>query len=367
MIGEAYAWARAGVIPAEGIGSAVTALTDPVGAAGQPTHHRLMMLDGWRALSILSVLAAHMLPLGAKTWGLNEAAGVLGMAMFFTLSGFLIVSILQRDADVGRFLVRRVSRIVPLAWTVLAVTLPGQAVGTPVWIANFFFYANLPPFPLAPSSGHFWSLGVEVQFYLAIALAVLLLGRRGLWLVPIAAVAVTAGRIATGTEVSIVTWLRLDEILAGGILAQAMYSPDPRWRLILSRLPFWPVAVLAALSALSTVPSLAWLDYARPYLVTMMIGRTVVRPVAGLSPLLVSRPAAYVATISYALYIVHPFTMPGWLGSGTGWAKYAKRPLCFAIAFGVAHLSTFYFERRFIAWSHGFRRRSPTALGVAAR
>ena len=321
------------------------------------------MLDGWRAFSILAVLAAHMLPLGPARWHLNEAVATIGMAMFFTLSGFLIVSILTRDADVGRFLVRRISRIVPLAWTVLAVTLPWQAAGASVWMANFLFYANLPPFALAPWSGHFWSLGVEMQFYLGIALAVSVLGRRGLWLVPAAAIAVTAARVATGTEISIVTWLRVDEILAGGILALAIHGADPRWREHLSRVPFWPVAVLAALSALPGVPGLA---YARPYLVAVMIGITIRRPIAGVSPLLTSRPAAYVATISYALYIVHPFSELGWLGSGTGWAKYAKRPLCFAIAFGLAHLSTFHFERRFIAWSHRIGRRPVSPAGNGA-
>ena len=330
--------------------------SDPLPAPGAPGHHRLKMLDGWRALSILAVLAAHLLPLGPARWNVNAEAGVIGMAAFFTLSGFLIVSILRRDPDVGRFLVRRITRIVPLAWTVLAVTLPLQDVDARVWVANFLFYANLPPFPLAPWAAHFWSLGVEVQFYLAIALAVLVLGRRGLWLVPVAAVAVTAGRIATGTEVSIVTWLRVDEILAGGILALVVHGPDERWRRALARLPFWPVALLAMLS---TAPSLAWLDYARPYLVAAMIGITILRPIAGLSRLLESRPAAYVATVSYALYVIHPFTALGWLGSGTGWAKYAKRPLCFAITFGLAHLSTFHFESRFIAWSHRVGRRSP--------
>jgi len=62
--------------------------------------------------------------------------------------------------------------------------------------------------------------------------------------------------------------------------------------------------------------------------------------------------AAYLAKISYALYIIHHFTMFGWLSSGDVWTKYAKRPLAFAITFGLAHLSTFHFERRFIEWSH---------------
>ena len=344
-------------VPARTAHRPVTGIVDPTIAVGQPDGRRLRMLDGWRAISILSVLAAHMLPLGPSRWHVNGAAGTGGMAVFFTLSGFLIVSILLRDPDIGRFLVRRLARIVPLAWTALVLTLPFQHAGPSVWIANFLFYANLPPFLLAPWSPHFWSLGVEVQFYLAIALAVLVAGRRGLWLVPVAAAAVTAGRIATGTEVSIVTWFRVDEILAGGTLALIIHGSDGRWRRGLSRLPFWPVAILAVLS---TQWGPAWLSYLRPYLIAVNVGITVVRPVAGLSPMLESRPAAYLAKISYALYVIHEFTLVGLLGSGTGWAKYSKRPLCFAITFGLAHLSTFHFENWFIAWSHRFRRRPRT-------
>lgn len=321
-------------------------------------HGRLRMLDGWRAFSILVVLAAHMLPLGTHRWNLNGAIGVLGMAVFFTLSGFLIVSMLQRDPDVGRFLIRRLARIVPLAWTVLAVTLPFQGVVSSVWIANFLFYANLPPFPLAPWSAHYWSLGVEMQFYLAIAATILVLGRRGLWLVPVAGLLVTTVRIATGIELSIVTWFRLDEIMAGGTLALIVRGDcGARCHRWLARLPFWPVAILAILSA---EPSLTWLSYVRPYLVASAVGISVLRPIAGLSPLLESRAASYVARTSYAVYIIHPFTMLGWLGMGDVWIKYAKRLLSFAITFALAHWSTFHFETRFIAWSHRVRRRLPS-------
>ena len=55
----------------------------------------------------------------------------------------------------------------------------------PAWKANLFFYANLPPFYLDYTNGHFWSLCVEMQFYAAIAIVVALAGRRGLVLVPI--------------------------------------------------------------------------------------------------------------------------------------------------------------------------------------
>jgi peptidoglycan/LPS O-acetylase OafA/YrhL len=77
---------------------------------------RLPILDGLRAISILLVLAAHMLPLGPKVIALNSTAGAMGMSLFFALSGFLIASTLIHNADIREFLVRRLTRIVPLAY-----------------------------------------------------------------------------------------------------------------------------------------------------------------------------------------------------------------------------------------------------------
>ena len=73
----------------------------------------------------------------------------------------------------------------------------------------------------------------------------------------------------------------------------------------------------------------------------------------------------YIAEISYALYVIHPLTMAGWLGSGDTLEKYLKRPICFALTFGLSHLSTFRMERLFIAWgkhlSHRLENRHRSA------
>lgn len=332
-------------------------------AAAAPRSDRLRMLDGWRAISILAVLSGHMLPLGPARWAMNGAIAANGMAIFFTLSGFLIVSILHRDPNVPSFLIRRTMRIVPLAWTAIIVALALKQADAATWSANLLFYANLPPFRLIDWASHYWSLDLEMQFYAAIALAVLALGRGGLRLLPVAAILVTGLRLWTGTEISIVTWLRVDEILAGGLLALVIRGDAQavarRW---LPHIPFWPVALLVLLSTRS---ELGWLNYARPYLTATMVGITIVRPVRGVTPLLESRPAAYLAQVSYAVYIIHHFTLFGWLDSGEGLVKYAKRPLCFAITFVLAHLSTFHFENRFTDWAHRVTRRRPVPQRVA--
>jgi hypothetical protein len=85
---------------------------------------RLPVLDGWRGLSIVLVLAAHLLPLGPTGLDLNAAVAAAGMALFFTLSGFLITGFLLRNDNVDEFLISRLARIVPLAWLFLGWPRP---------------------------------------------------------------------------------------------------------------------------------------------------------------------------------------------------------------------------------------------------
>lgn len=163
------------------------------------TEKRLNVLDGWRGISISLVLAGHLLPLGPKNWEMNAAVAANGMVVFFVLSGFLITNLLLRDSHIGHFLVRRILRIVPLAWLVLTITLIFTGDNFTVWVRNLSFIANwFSQDSLIPAVGHFWSLSLEMQFYVGIALLVWLLGKRGLWFLPVLAAAVTLNRIHEG-------------------------------------------------------------------------------------------------------------------------------------------------------------------------
>ncbi|CAG0932144.1 hypothetical protein PLCT1_01980 [Planctomycetaceae bacterium] len=310
------------------------------------TASRLAVLDGWRAISILAVLAAHLLPLGPKSWQMNEAFGPFGMALFFTLSGFLITRFLLHHDSVTDFLIRRFFRILPLAWLAMAIALLMENAPSAAWLPHYLFYANLPPPQLTHVGSHLWSLCVEMQFYVGIALLVVALGKRGLYLIPLIAVAVTLHRIWAGTPVDIVTWRRVDEILAGSMLAMAhagKFGKAPeRW------LGAVNTYVLLGLLVLASHPAIEPLNYARPYIAALLVGTTLVNPPRRLEALLTSRVAAYIAAVSYALYVIHHLLIYTWLGSGEKIVKYLKRPLLFAATFALAHLSTFYFEQRCI-------------------
>ena len=291
-----------------------------------------------------------MLPVGPKVLRFNDMIATTGMSLFFILSGFLIVSMLSRNTNVASFLVRRVFRIVPLAWGFLIIFLMFNGANWEQWQANLLFYANLRPHYLLDNSNHFWSLCVEMQFYAAIALAVALAGRWGLILVPIVCLAVTATRIANGVPVATITWFRIDEILAGGCLALAFGSP--RVTKAAASLPTFTPFLLAPLLLASCHPALVPLNYARPYFAALLIGSTIVRSQDALQRLLSGRTLGYLAQISFALYVIHPMTYAGWMGQGDVVVRYTKRIGSFFMSFLFAHISTRYYEKYWIRLGH---------------
>jgi peptidoglycan/LPS O-acetylase OafA/YrhL len=306
------------------------------------------VLDGLRAISILLVLACHLLPLGPKELRLNEAAGAMGMSLFFALSGFLITSALIRNQNIHEFLTRRLARILPLAYAYTLVVFllfsfdPNSLLWTNLFVVNYLTqYLN-------DWNGHFWSLCVEMQFYLAIAVVVLAAGRKGLWIVWPACLTITLLRISAGAYMEIKTHLRVDEILSGACVA-TVYSNRLTFRV------FPAVMVIAALMwAISAWPLADALQYFRPYTTGLLLLAGLHYGAANPETLLASRPMRYIATISYALYVIHPATAHGWMSEGSTMTKYLlKRPISFALTFILAHLSTFYWENR---WQLAARR-----------
>jgi peptidoglycan/LPS O-acetylase OafA/YrhL len=311
---------------------------------------RIPVLDGLRAISILLVLGAHMLPLGPKPLQLNHTAGGMGMSLFFALSGFLITSTLLHNADLHEFLVRRLARIVPLAYayTFLVFTFVSFDPQAIIWTASFLL--NYFPDHMNSYNAHFWSLCVEVQFYLAIALVVLLAGQKGLWIVWPACLAVTALRVSAGAYTHIQTHLRVDEILAGACVA-TLYKDS--WRGCM-RFPTIIAGVAALLWFASGSPYAGWFQYLRPYATASLLAAVLCHHQTPLAGLLASAPMRYVAATSYALYVFHPLTIHGWWNQGTIFERYVlKRPISFIMTFAAAHFSTFYWER---LWQESARK-----------
>lgn len=140
-------------------------------------------IDGLRAIAVSLVIFNHL------GWSLFSG-GYIGVDIFFVISGYLITIILTRDIQaqqfsIARFYKKRVVRLAPAYFTVLAVVsliawqvmLPGElteyfksVMYATVLIANLYmrnevgdyFSPSVENVPLL----HLWPLGVEEQFYI---------------------------------------------------------------------------------------------------------------------------------------------------------------------------------------------------------
>jgi peptidoglycan/LPS O-acetylase OafA/YrhL len=326
-------------------------------------HSHVRALDGLRAASILIVLAAHLLPLGPKSWALNESFAAMGMTLFFALSGFLITSNLLRGQSPVDFFVRRLARILPLAYAYILFVYVAVDYDPRKLIASLGFVENYAHGYLDSLNGHLWSLCVEVHFYIAIGLAVAVLGSRALWFVIPACIGVTVFRVLDGALINIQTHLRVDEILAGACIAVA-FNRSRRWQSCDARHMIAACAFWFAASMWFTGP----LQYFRPYSSAMVVWVALqLRPGTILS-LLESATARYVAAISYALYVIHPLTAHGWMNEGSIFERYTlKRPISFGLTFLFAHISTFYYEARWTDLAkRTLRRRSARPISAPA-
>ena len=140
-------------------------------------------LDGLRAVAVIGVVVFHL------GFGFLPG-GLLGVSVFFTLSGYLITDLLMSEwrasgqLQLGDFWIRRARRLLPALFVMLAVVSIWVSVGDPSQLGalrgdvfSSAVYANNwwlifhhvsyfdrfgPPSPL----GNLWSLAVEEQFYL---------------------------------------------------------------------------------------------------------------------------------------------------------------------------------------------------------
>lgn len=141
-------------------------------------------LDGLRALSITLVLFAHLSnPFKVSTAIRNSIVhlGVLGVQVFFVISGFLITTlllkekVLKADISLKDFYFRRLLRIMPVAFLYLlciAVLNAFFHLNIPLrcFVGATFFVANLAYFQGSWYTAHYWSLSIEEQYYLVFPL-----------------------------------------------------------------------------------------------------------------------------------------------------------------------------------------------------
>ena len=188
---------------------------------------------------------------------------------------------------------------------------------------------------------------MEMQFYTGIALLFFIFKQRALYLGMALCVLFTLCRINSGVHIAIHTYFRIDEILAGVIVAMAYNNRAGGGLVAFFKWvnPYYMMALLL----ISCHPDSGFMNYFRPYFAATLIASTLYESTSKLTRFLNLNVLVYLASISYALYVIHPLLAHTWLGSGDLIEKYSKRPLLFIILFGLAHVSTFYYEKYWIS------------------
>lgn len=292
-------------------------------------------IQGLRALAVTLVFVYHL-------WPERLTGGFVGVDVFFVISGFLITGHLVRHPprvprDFIEFWGRRIRRLLPASLLVVIATVVGatlllptsrlagiarDAIASTLSVQNWVLAADAVDYLAATNAPspfqHYWSLGVEEQFYLVwpllIALGVALAGgrvRRG-------SLGIGIGVFAVASLIVSIVWTAVDpafayfatptrlwELAVGGMVA---VLPRPR-------VPQWLAAALAwgALAAIGAVALL--LPPGTPF-----PGAIAVAPVAAtavllaveaprrmFSPgaLLAARPVQFVGDTSYSVYLWH--------------------------------------------------------------
>jgi peptidoglycan/LPS O-acetylase OafA/YrhL len=331
-------------------------------------------LDGLRAVAALAVVGFH-----ANIGGF--ANGDIGVDVFFTLSGFLITSILLASMhadgtlDFRRFYERRALRLLPAYLVVVVVCVVANHfvnVGGTLRGAffSFFYIANVP---VAAGTGlgtlrHTWSLSIEEQFYLIWPLLLVFLVRRcsgQLSKIRLMVAALTGcayvcmvGLYAAGASDAViqnVTPTRAFELLAGCLLA-AFLQPAmtgetqlPWRRPGLGSAIGWVALVGLLFSIYVTITSSAF-NVLGMWPITSALTCGVIYSVVGggaVRTVLGWKPLVLVGRVSYGLYLWH---FPVLATIDTRWGLDSVSAKCAGLAITAALTTASYFaiERPFL-------------------
>lgn len=283
-------------------------------------NQRIPTLDGWRGIAISLVLIDHLQlmlfrgPYAGHNWLL---VGQHGVTLFFVLSGYLITTRLLNEEKISlkAFYIRRIFRLMPCAWaylivlSIVGIVLHTKVIGSDAWSCLFFVRNYIPNYEIASNmrTGHFWSLSIEEQFYLAWPPLLKLLGRkRSLGLAGTGVLLCTVFRSLYWREYARVfmnqrTEVRIDALFFGCAFALLLNQVNlRRWITDRSGL-ILAISIPMALRYFYCYQSL--IPAGESAALTLIIGCTSLRPSSLISRGLEWKYLQFVGVISYSLYV----------------------------------------------------------------
>ena len=125
---------------------------------------RLHAIDGLRALAALGVFAYHLFYQQAYY-------GLLGVELFFVISGFVILMTLERARSLGQFILSRAARLYPAYWLSVAAMGALLLLDHETTIGTILINLTMvQSFIKVPNLVHlYWTLAFELWFYLVMA------------------------------------------------------------------------------------------------------------------------------------------------------------------------------------------------------
>jgi len=323
--------------------------------AGEKATRRIPALDGVRAIAVIGVIASHSGLVGL---------GWVGVDIFFGLSGYLITGILldakaatvsARDYFVP-FYMRRVLRILPLAWAVLVLVCWMRGEWSGFWWYLGYLVNWLPHSPPPRDLGHYWSLAVEEQFYTFWPAVVYLASRTTLLRITIGLIVVDVAcrfgvslwppEFATEQFQGLATFARADTLLVGALLAQRErnggWGKNVTWALPVCILAVMALIALRMMERQALLPILTY-NLKWP-VIALGVGAGLLVVLTKPPRMLQWRWLVWIGKVSYGVYIIHAL-FGRWLHEQF---TLAQAPLIFVIQLGLtlplAGLSWYLFE-----------------------
>jgi peptidoglycan/LPS O-acetylase OafA/YrhL len=340
-------------------------------------------IDGLRAIAVLGVVLFH------QTLA-TFSGGFVGVDVFFVISGYLITHNIVADVRRGNFsfvtfLIKRARRILPALLFTIAVAftvgtlllapetlreLSKESTHAMLSISNIQFWRESSSYFAQASDQlpllHFWSLSLEVQFYLLWPFVILLgfkLDNVLFTIVALAGLSFCAALICNVHHPEAVFFLMPFRIFEFAIGGAVVFAESARKSAATSE-------ILSSLGLLTVVISMVSLTAASPFWVATLfpcLGTAAVilcgrRPLA--ARLIATGPALAVGRASYSLYLCHwPIIFFARIIFGDAAAETSGMIAADAFMFAFAFIMHRYVEKPF---RHGAKTPARTSIAFAS-